>query len=64
MEKTPVAMRHVIIISDGDPAERQAVLPTMKRDKVTVSTVGVPTHGAPQDQKLAQIARATGGRYH
>ena len=34
------------------------------KDKVTVSTVGVATHGAPQDQQMAQIANATGGRYH
>jgi Mg-chelatase subunit ChlD/uncharacterized membrane protein len=57
--------RHVIIISDGDPAApNPAFLTKMKRDKVTVSTVGVATHGAPQDQAMAQIANATGGRYH
>jgi hypothetical protein len=31
---------------------------------VTVSTVGVATHGAPQAQALANIARQTNGRFH
>src|SRR5262249_14520660 len=36
----------------------------MKAQKVTVTTVGVATHGAPEDQKLKGIADATGGRVH
>ncbi len=66
MEKDrDLSVRHVIIISDGDPAQNdKQLLAQMKRDKVTVSTVGVATHGAPQDQAMAQIAQATGGRYH
>jgi Mg-chelatase subunit ChlD len=60
-----LATKHVIIISDGDPmAPAPAFLTKMKRDKVTVSTVGVATHGAPQDQAMANIATSTGGRYH
>src|SRR5262249_53464595 len=56
---------HVIIISDGDPGQNnKQLLAQMKRDKVTVSTVGVATHGLPQDQAMADIARLTGGRYH
>jgi uncharacterized membrane protein len=57
--------RHVIIISDGDPAlSNNQLLAQMKKDKVTISTVGVATHGAPQSQALAAIAQATGGRFY
>ena len=57
--------KHVIIISDGDPQQgNAALLKKMKQDKVTVTTVGVATHGAPQDQALANIAKATGGRFY
>lgn len=60
-----LATKHVIIISDGDPAQQQAgLLQKMKDAKVTVTTVGIATHGAPSDQNLANIARGTGGRYY
>jgi Mg-chelatase subunit ChlD/uncharacterized membrane protein len=66
MEKDrDLSVRHVIIISDGDPPQTDPnILGQMRRDKVTVSTVGVATHGAAQDQAMARIATATGGRYH
>jgi uncharacterized membrane protein len=57
--------KHVIIISDGDPSQsNKALLNQMKNSKVTVTTVGVATHGAPQDQSLSSIAKATGGRFY
>ncbi len=60
-----LTVRHVIVISDGDPMQNnKQLLRDMLRDKVTVSTVGVATHGLPQDQQMAQIASATRGRYH
>jgi hypothetical protein len=40
------------------------ILPQMKKDKITVTTVGVACHGANEDQKMAAIAKATGGRYY
>lgn len=63
--KRELATKHVIIISDGDPQLSQpGFLSTMKQNKVTVTTVGVATHGAPMDQALANIARSTGGRFY
>jgi uncharacterized membrane protein len=60
-----LATKHIIIISDGDPAQsNQALLKQMKEKKVTVTTVGVATHGAPQDQALNSISKATGGRFY
>jgi uncharacterized membrane protein len=56
------ATKHVIIISDGDPVQADPLLlPRMRQDKVTVSTVGVATHD-PANQALTNIARATGGK--
>lgn len=63
--KRELTTKHVIIISDGDPVQsRTDLLSKMKAAKVTVSTVGVATHGPAQEQSLATIARATGGRFY
>jgi hypothetical protein len=49
--------RHIIIISDGDPMQNnRALLQQIKADNVTIATVGVATHGAPEDQKMTDIA--------
>jgi Mg-chelatase subunit ChlD len=60
--KKDLATRHVIIISDGDPQCTMGLLGPMKRDKITVTTVGVACHGPNEDQKMAAIAKATNGR--
>jgi uncharacterized membrane protein len=60
-----LATKHVIIISDGDPSQTNFnLLARMKRDKVTVTTVGVATHGAAQDAALKSISDATLGRFY
>jgi Mg-chelatase subunit ChlD/uncharacterized membrane protein len=61
------AVRHMIIISDGDPgppspAVMQAL--TAMNPKLTISTVAVGAHGPPESQRLAGIAAATGGKYY
>jgi Mg-chelatase subunit ChlD len=58
------ATKHIIIISDGDPNCTMTRLPRFKNKKITITTVGVATHGANEDQKMALIAKATGGRYY
>jgi Mg-chelatase subunit ChlD len=60
--KKELATKHVIIISDGDPNYTPGLLAGMKKDKVTVTTVGVACHGPNEDQKMAGIAKATNGR--
>jgi uncharacterized membrane protein len=60
--KKDLATKHVIIISDGDPQYTPPILAAMKSDKVTVTTVGVACHGQNEDQKMAVIAKSTGGR--
>jgi hypothetical protein len=62
--KKEIATKHVILISDGDPQCTMTILPKMKANKITVTTVGVACHGAQEDQKMAAIAKATKGRYY
>ncbi|MCP4194603.1 MAG: VWA domain-containing protein [Planctomycetaceae bacterium] len=59
------AIKHMIVISDGDPAPAsQAVLNTFKKLQVKVTTVAVGTHGPAGHQELKRIATATGGKYY
>jgi uncharacterized membrane protein len=57
--------KHVIVISDGDPQQTDGtVLADMKANKITVTTVGVATHGVAEDTRMKDIAERTGGRYY
>src|SRR5207244_3614475 len=56
--------KHVIVISDGDPAlPAPNLLAKMKAAKMTMTTVGVATHGAPMDAAMQQLAIAPGKYY-
>ncbi len=58
-----LATKHIILISDGDPQLTNfGLLPKMKAAGVTCTTVGVATHGAPENTKMTQIATGTGGK--
>jgi uncharacterized membrane protein len=61
------AVKHMIIISDGDPAPPTAALLASFANavpKITISTVAIGTHGPPGSTPLQQIATATGGKYY
>ncbi|MBT5366094.1 MAG: VWA domain-containing protein [Phycisphaerae bacterium] len=60
------AQRHVIIITDGDPAgPSQGLLEAYRSAEVTISTVMVGGHGSAMDQqKMQGIATVTGGRFY
>lgn len=61
----PAAMKHMIIISDGDPAPPTArVLQACKDNKITITTVAVGTHGPAGSTPLKEIAEFTGGKYY
>ncbi len=58
------AIKHMIIISDGDPsAPSRQVITQLKRLGVKVSTVAVGTHGPAGSGELRRIAQRTGGKY-
>ncbi len=67
--KTSAGQKHVIIISDGDPAPpTQATLQKMKDAKITITTVmltGGLGHGTATDyQNMKYVAQFTGGTFH
>lgn len=59
------AVRHMIIISDGDPQPASnAAIRALRDMQVTVSTVAVGAHGPAGSRELLKIAEQTGGKYH
>jgi uncharacterized membrane protein len=57
--------KHMIMISDGDPAPpSSALLDKFVEAKITISTVGVFPHGGVEVSKLKWIAEHTGGNYY
>lgn len=60
-----LATKHIILITDGDPNHSdKTMLTRMRQNKVSVTTVGVATHGVNEDRKLIDIATKTGGRFY
>jgi uncharacterized membrane protein len=58
-EKHGLAVKHSIIISDGDPqlnAGGRRALADMKTNNISCTTIGVATHSAAEDTKLQEIA--------
>ena len=65
-QKIPdAAVRHMIIISDGDPTPPTwSVIRKLKSMRVTISTAAVGSHGPAGSKLLADIAADTGGKYY
>jgi uncharacterized membrane protein len=67
--KHGLAVKHTILISDGDPQLGplgNKAIAAMQQDGITCTTVGVATHGAPEDQKMQKIATgaAKGSKFY
>lgn len=63
MQKASAGAKHVIIVSDGDPAPpSQALLQQFIDSKITISCVLVFPHGGGIPQTMRDIANATGGQ--
>ena len=59
------AIKHMIIISDGDPTPpTTSTLNLLKKQQVKVSTVAVGSHGTLGSQEMQRIATFTGGKYY
>ena len=65
LKKSNASIKHVVIISDGDPAypSDHAVL-DMLADKITISTVGINPHSDLDGQRLLHVAILGKGRYY
>ncbi len=62
---TPASIKHMIIISDGDPTPPpQGVLTQFVANQIKISTVAVGAHGPAGHQTLQKIATTTGGNYY
>jgi uncharacterized membrane protein len=62
-----LATRHIILITDGDPQlTDRSILTKMRREKVSLTTVGVATHGVNLDQNLQDMSSkaSPGGKFH
>lgn len=59
------AIKHMIIISDGDPTPPSTAATTaLVNSGITVSTVAVGAHGSVGHKTLSDLARKTGGKYY
>ena len=65
LKKSDASVKHMIIISDGDP---QPPLPRLledfTRNQITISTISIFPHGGREGQIMRQIAATTKGRYY
>lgn len=62
---SPAAVKHCVIISDGDPSPpNPSTIQAFIDNKITISTVAVASHGLKESQRLKDIAEATGGKYY
>ncbi len=65
LKATTASMKHMIIISDGDPSPpTNSVLNGFASEGIKISTVAVGAHGPAGHQTLQKIANATGGNYY
>ncbi|MGL4464335.1 MAG: VWA domain-containing protein, partial [Planctomycetia bacterium] len=63
--KSTAMIKHVIVISDGDPQPPPAsLLQAYLQAKITISTVSVASHGAFEKTNMQNIAKTTKGRYY
>lgn len=63
--KAKPAIKHMIIISDGDPSPSSgSLLSAYKQNNIKITTVAVAAHGAAGHQELQRIANRTGGKYY
>lgn len=59
------SVKHMIMISDGDPAPPGSkILGDFAKAGIQISTVAIGTHGPPGSTPLQNIANRTGGKYY
>lgn len=63
--RVKASVKHMIIISDGDPTPpNSSTLSAFKKAGVKITTVAVGTHGPAGSTPLQNIATVTGGQYY
>ncbi len=65
LKSIPASLKHMIVISDGDPVPASAgILAQYTSLKIKISTVAVGSHGPAGSNELKRIANKTGGNYY
>jgi len=63
--KTKAYLKHVIILSDGDPSPpRPSLIAKFNKARITVSTIVIQPHDNTGAKSMWQIARQHGGRFY
>ena len=63
LKNTKASVKHMIIISDGDPTKpTNALLKSFVKEKIKISTVVIGNHS--MNHPMQQIAKVTGGKYY
>lgn len=64
-KRVNASVKHMIVISDGDPSPPSpALLQQCRAASISVSTVAVGAHGPAESTRLRDIAAFTGGKYY
>ncbi len=64
LKATEAGQKHVIVISDGDPSLDRRILQQFRRERITISTVGVFPHSPGDLNTLRAMAQDTGGKFY
>lgn len=65
LNASDAAMKHMIVISDGDPSPpTPQLVAQFVQSQVSISTVAINPHGGQDVSIMQSIAAATGGRYY
>src|SRR5262245_22904685 len=63
LTKTPASIKHIIILSDGDPnMPSPAQIQAIRQANITISTICMGWHSSPANMK--QLAKDGGGKYY
>lgn len=65
-KKRDISTKHVILISDGDHGllTDKTLLDKYRKERVTMTTIGITTHGPASQAALAELSKAAGGRHY
>lgn len=68
LQKAKASLKHMIILSDGDPSQPTPnLLKTCRDEKITISTIAIMPHGGARGsevQLMKRIADSTGGKFY
>lgn len=64
LRNVEAGQKHVIVISDGDPSLDRRILAQFRRERITISTVGVFPHSPGDLNTLRVMAQETGGKFY